>query len=52
MSLSVLSKINSDFPQIEIHSKKLHIPGNMPLADVQFYVPSEIGVLLAADHNY
>lgn len=52
ISLSVLPKITCDLPQVEVNVNKLHIPGNMPLADVEFYTPSEIDVLIGADYYY
>lgn len=48
VSCSVLNKITSSLPQIVINEKCLNIPRNLPLADKEFFIPSQTDVLLGA----
>uniref|UniRef100_A0A6P7H1W0 Uncharacterized protein LOC114345064 n=1 Tax=Diabrotica virgifera virgifera TaxID=50390 RepID=A0A6P7H1W0_DIAVI len=52
MSCGILSKITNPLPQFEIDSKKLCIPSHFVLADSQYYVTSDIHLLIGADYCY
>lgn len=52
VSCAILEKITCNLPQTQIDPKCLNIPNYIKLANPDFFVPSEIDILLGADIYY
>jgi Pao retrotransposon peptidase/Family of unknown function (DUF5641)/Protein of unknown function (DUF1759)/Putative peptidase (DUF1758)/Integrase core domain/Integrase zinc binding domain/Reverse transcriptase (RNA-dependent DNA polymerase) len=52
VSCAVLPRITGRLPQVKIDPNKINIPSNIPLADPEYFNPSEIHILIGCNIYY